>query len=465
MATILFFDDLALDRRDNVLRKVGRAKLIPESVYRDSYVNTHFGYPAVFRNLDGEWRMLYQGRNQGEPNPKLLAESDDGLRWKPYDTSRAIDLPDRRFPHQLFPLEQFGQWHCYVDPLGKPEERIKALVGDNTAQNEPCLLLSADGLHWEIKRGTPWHKSPPDPLTSVFYNEVRGSYVIATRPSGGDRRISLVETRDWAKFSEPELALQADGLDAPLAQTYGMPVFPYEGYFIGLLWLFHCVPEPSRKYLNGHVDCQLSYSINGWHFLRGKRDTFVPNGEPGSPDSGCVYPSSMITLEDGSLRFYASACTREHGNVLPDTGSLVAYSLRRHGFTFLESAAGVGVIGTRPLYWKTGDLALNVQSQGGSVRVQVSEPDTTPLKGFSFDQCQPFTGDDTSWQPIWKDGKSLRQLGDRAIRLEVELYSARLYAITGDFVLRFGRDFKQFVAESVSESRIESSSKRSSGKA
>jgi len=108
MATILFFDDWFLNRRDNVVRKIARPELIKESIYQDPYVNTHWGYPTVFRDeMSGKWRMLYEGWNLGEAHSPLLAESDDGLRWAPRDTTKDIDLPDRKFPHQVLPLDHF----------------------------------------------------------------------------------------------------------------------------------------------------------------------------------------------------------------------------------------------------------------------------------------------------------------------------------------------------------------------
>ena len=454
MTTILFLDDQPLDRMDNVVRKVGRPKLIPESVFIDPDVNTHFGYPTVFQDkASGKWRMLYQGRNPGEPNPKLIAESDDGLRWSPRDTTKEIDLPDRAHPHQVLPLQQHGQWNAYVDDHGDPAERIKAPVGAGTRGVGPVaeVLVSPDGLRWNVKEDSGWHTSPPDPLTSVFRNDVRGSYVITTRPEGGDRRIAVIETKDWKSFSPAELALQADALDAPLTQPYGMAVIPYEGVYIGLLWLFHCISEPPNKYLGGHLDCQLAYSLNGWHFQRGPRDPFIPNGPPGDPDSGTVYPTCMIPKEDGSLWFYASACTMEHGNVpAGDAGSITAYSMRRDGFVYLESTGGRGTIGTRAMYWGGGEAQLNVQAQGGEVRAQVCDQGrmvgqnptrsaTDPLEGYTFDDCEPFSGDDTAWTPTWKNGKTLSQMAGQALRLEVQLDSSRLYAIRGDFVPMLGR--------------------------
>ena len=84
MATLLFFDDHALHRRDNLTRRLGRPALIPESVYVDGEANPAWGYPCVFRDEASEkWRMTYQGFLPEKGSYPLLAESEDGLRWAP----------------------------------------------------------------------------------------------------------------------------------------------------------------------------------------------------------------------------------------------------------------------------------------------------------------------------------------------------------------------------------------------
>jgi hypothetical protein len=456
MTTVLFFDDWLLNRRDNVVRRIGRPALIQESVYRDPHVNTHWGYPMVFKDeASGKWRMNYQGWNLDGPKAPLLAESDDGLRWAPRDTSREIDLPDRQFPHQLLPLDRFGEWSaCYVDPHAVPDERIKGFVvhrGKKTTAKpwgDSYLWVSPDGLHWTLKEGVEWQREAPDPGVGAFWNAIRNSYVITTRPDAGDRRIAVFETRDWNTFTRPELALQADALDSPLTEPYCMPVFPYEGYFIGLLWLYHTAPQVEghspHKFYDGHVDCQLAYSMNGWHFQRGLRDPFIPNGEPGDPDAGCVYPSCLLQKDDGSLWIYASACTREHGYIPPGSGTLVAYRLRRDGFVYLESSGGTGTVGTRALRWGGEEVSLNVQGQGGEVRAQATDAAGVPLKGYTFQNCDPFSGDQTDWVPAWKDGMKLQAQSGKVIRIEVQLQSSRLYAIRGDFVPLIGAQVGRF---------------------
>ena len=449
MRTLLFLDDLYLNRRDNVVRGIGRPKLIRESVFVDPYVNTHWGYPTVFRDEEsGKWRILYQGWNSGCPKAPLLAESDDGLSWAPRDTTKEIDLPDRKFPHQLS-VAPFGEWsNCYVDPYAEAAERIKGLVTPGGG-----VWISPDGIRWKRKESVQWQKESPDPPTSAFWNSVRKSYVLTTRPMGGHRRIAVSETKDWERFTKVELALQADALDTPLAEIYGMPVFPYEGYYIGLLWLYHTAPQVEghspHKFWDGHMDCQLAYSLNGWHFQRGLRDPFIPNGDPTDPDCGCVYPSSIVTKEDGSMWIYASACTHEHGYLHPGSGSLIAYCLRRDGFVYLESSGGAGVIGTRALYWGGGEVEINIQSQGGEAQAQVTDPAGKVLEGYSFADCEMFCDDDTAWKPVWKDGKTLQAQSGKAIRLEVELKSARIFAIRGDFVPLIGGQYGRFNRDGV----------------
>ena len=465
MTTTLLFDDQRLTLRDNVVRKLGRPELIEEAIYKEPHGNSANGYPRVFRNeRKGRWLMIYQvavplGGDETYHEVPVVAESDDGLRWKPLDTTGEVKLAERMLPHQVLEYERLTEWSTvFVDPFAEPAERLKGLrVQFKYGIEKPgktMLLVSPDGVRWRRKEGIEWQNPAPDPAVHVFWNEVRQSYGITTRPDVMDRRIAIMETKDWENFTQPELALQADALDIPLAEVYGMPVLSYEGYYIGLLWLFQPPPRPVPgralyRYEGGHVDCQLAYSLNGWHFQRGLRDPFIPNGAPGEPDSGSVYPSSMIVDGDGSLLIYASACTHEHAHKPPDSGSILAYRLRRDGFVFLESGGGIGVLGTRALYWCRGELELNVQSQGGYARAQITDHEGVPLGGYKFEECETFTGDNTAWKPAWKGGKTLTTLANKTIRVEVELGSARIYAIRGDFVPLSAGDARQFERHGV----------------
>ena len=440
--TILFFDDQRLNLRFNVTRKIGKPVLIQDSKYQDTKANTSWAYPCVFKDeSSGKWRMLYQGCLSNRDRVPLIAESEDGLRWRPIDTRSMIELDVRKLPNQVLWTKGFSEWPaCYIDDFADVSERIKGLVVTHKSKYilGSELWVSPDGLKWTKKEGVKWQNKAPDPGVNVFWNNIRQSYVFTTRPDWTDRRIAIFETKDWKNFSDPELVIQADALDTPLAEPYGMPVFPYEGYYIGLLWIYHTAPQVEEhcphKFYDGHVDCQLAYSLNGLHFQRCLREPFIENGTPEKPDSGCLYPSSFVVKDDGSILIYASVTTKEHGYDDCGTGSIVAYKLRQDGFVFLESTGGKGIIGTRSLFWKGGEVEINIQSQNGYSRVQLTDEDGIPINGYTFEDCLPFTGDDTSWSPMWKNGKMLDEHRSKTLRLEIELKNARIYSIKGDFI-------------------------------
>ncbi|MFZ4696146.1 MAG: hypothetical protein ACOYMV_13570, partial [Verrucomicrobiia bacterium] len=476
MPTLLFFDDRALAIRENAVRRVGRPALIPESIWHDDpSLSPTWGYPGVFfHEADGLWRMAYQanivrGATAYMDFCKLVAESEDGFRWRPRDTTRLFEVPNRRFPHQVADGET--EWcGLYLDKRAPADERVKR-IGTRK------VYASPDGLRW--KAIAEWRGEKVDAPMWAVWNEVFGRHFLYARPNLGDRRIALWQTDDWRKFDGPVLLLQPDSTDEPLTDSYGMPVFPYEGIYVGFLWLYHGMPQlpggSSYRFHGGKVECQLAYSLNGLAWQRGPREPFIPVGEPGSPDSGSVYPSSLV-LQPGSdeMRIYASACTCEHGMTPPGSGSIVAYRLRKDGFVFLESRSGVGRIATKPLLWGGGELALNVQAQGPDasplvrpadtaipalveefqrgdtpvlkvealpflhnrgVRVQVTEPRGQPIPGYGFEDCAIGCGDFTGWQPSWKGGRTLDQLKGRAIQVAVEFNHARLYALRGNFQL------------------------------
>ena len=446
---LLFFDDQYLDRRDNLDRRLGQPVPVPEGTWRDPDLDPSWGYPSVFADREsGLWRCLYQAQLPRSFVPEggrlrhlaLAVESEDGVRWRAPDLTQAVPMEGRVRPHQVLPLAGFGEWGpCFHDAhTDNPAERLKAFVSyrDPGGTSAP-LYVSADGRAWRLRPGRSWHPTGIDPAVSGFWNPVRDSYVIAARPSWGDRRIAVYETRDWRTFSAPEVAMRPDGEDTPAAQVYGMPVFPYAHLFIGFLWIYHTTPVVGgSKFIGGKVDCQLAYSYNGWHFQRCQRAPFLPNAAPGEPGYGCIYPSSLVVTDDHVIRIYSSSSEGEHAQRLSEPergeGCLLLHELRLDGFVYLEPAGGPGSLTTRPLYLRGDRLTINVQAPQGRLRVQVTGPDCRPLDGYTYEDCASFTGDAHAWEPVWSGGRTIGALAGQVIRLEVEMFNGRLYALRGD---------------------------------
>jgi len=437
--TILFFDDEPLYAREHVERRLGTPKVV--GAYHENAGNCAWAYPCVFRLGEHSWRMVYQagvGQKKRGGGVILLADSVDGIHWRPHDTTGEISLNPRMAPHQIFPYAEGMELSSALDdPRGPAGGRYKALtvVGRDGAAS---LWTSPDLIHW-TRTPAVWQPNAPDPPTFAFWNAERRCYVLTTRPEDGDRRICLERTVDWKTFTAPELALQAEAEDPALAQIYGMSVLPYEGYYVGFLWIFHAgdasgVTAPHR-YLGGRVDTDLAYSINGRAWQRCFHRPLFSNGAPGTPDAGCLEVSSVVRLADGTLRCYASCSTREHGQCPPEDGYVVTYDLRRDGFVALEAGSERGLVGTRALYWKGGEAGLNLDAAGGTARVRVVTARNLPVPGYGFDDCAALTEDRTDWTPRWGGGRTLNDLAGRMVRIEVEMQNAKLYALRGNFVL------------------------------
>lgn len=171
MTTLLFFDDNSLAMRDNVVRKVGKPEVIPESIWRDDdRLNLHWAYPGVcFDQEQRLWPMVYQAQivdnfaasRWGMRTCKLVAESEDGLRWRPVDTRKLAKVPKRIFRHQV--ADGGREWSgIFIDKRAPREERTKAL-----AMRE--VWASPDGLCW--KHLSNWR---PDIVDAPMYRQRTG---------------------------------------------------------------------------------------------------------------------------------------------------------------------------------------------------------------------------------------------------------------------------------------------------
>ncbi len=460
MYCLLFFDDWHLHSRTNLERHTGKPRMVPEGTLRDPNADTAWGYPSVIQDPEsGRWRCYYQGEpsETGAYIVPLLAESDDGVHWELPDLTDRVEIADRMAPNQLFGKERFHEWcGIYQDPHAEGTDQwLKALI---TWREGPGLRLisylatSGDGMTWERHEDVRWHPTGNDPGQFAFWNPHRQSYVLSFRPRVADRRIALSETRDWREFTRPELAMQADALDTPSALLYGMPVFPYEQLFVALLWVYHTDPivYPDEKFqgllemfegddtarIMGKIDCHLAYSVNGWNFQRTIREPLIPNGPPGDPSSGCIYPSSMVAVGD-KLRIYSSASKGEHAQYRADPasgqGSILLHELRKDGFIYLEPPGGTGEFTTKWILWHGGEASLNVEVPDGEAMVQAMDQRGEPIEGYSYADCAAFRGESTGWTPAWQDGKTLSALAGRVIKLGVRIANGRVYALRGNY--------------------------------
>lgn len=469
--TWLFWDWWHVEHQDNLELRQGVARWRSEGTYEDPTCDYLGMWPMVWRDEpSGKWRMLYIVT--GFPLSLMAAESDDGMHWHPMDRPDIKPPGGKLSANHLFTVERANGGPIYHDPVatdGRPFKfyciqrggpaaarakldpnsyfhEIVAGEGVKPYMADQVLAASADGLHWELDETARWGEPPwhPDPPVACYWSPHRGKHVMVTRPGWGDRRIAVQTSDDALRWEDLELIMQPDPLDPPQVQLYGMPVIPYEGQYVGLLWMAHFSSSHRLARFNqlwGSIDCQLTYSFDGEHFQRGIREPFVPLNEPGQPGSGVVYPTCMIEHE-GELRIYSAATPDLHHQYAKTQferkgknppSAIILHTLRKDGFTYLESRGNWGSLTTKPLTLLGPGLRLNVAAPYGEVRFQATDLSSRPLKGMTFDECVPVCeADSLDWEICWKE-KSTADLVGQVFRLEMVLRNARVYAVRGAY--------------------------------
>ena len=240
--------------------------------------------------------MFYNGYAKGGFLP-LAAVSEDGINFRPRNTADKY-LSSPTLENQL--MEGIGELaFVYEDKFAPESERLKALAtyGDLNKERIICnpLYVSKDGCKWE-RRPVEWHSKGAEPGAMCFYNDFLKRHCIIARPDPGVRRVSLIETEDFKSFTSPSLVMTPDSLDEPLAEHYGMPVFPYADIFVGFLWIYHPENQKKRKYWEGKVDAQLVYSYNGTNFNRTLREPIFKNDDDDC--AGMIFPSFLREEEN-----------------------------------------------------------------------------------------------------------------------------------------------------------------------
>lgn len=458
MGYIQFFDDWQLISYTNLQRRFGKPKYVPQATLEDDLTEGTWNFPCVaLDKAQGKYIGLYGAAatipdhrslkipkgidRHMKPRTQVLcyAESKDGINWTRPDLKGQVKYDGPVFAkNQVFGLPQGLDGGPVTYDLNDPEpdRRYKYLINFRTegnGHNIRALVVSPDGIKWTIA-----HKFEDqigtDTPTSVFYHPEKDSYIFNVRKYPGDRRIFFFETKDWKKFTEPQLIMHPDSMDPSLVGFYGMPVFRYENLFIGLLWKIYCDPT-TNSLPNGPIDCELVYSYDGNHFNRTNHKTFINRNELGEHGGGCIYTGSMLVDQNNQLRFYSGASKAEHfQNQDLNDAALMLHKLRLDGFAYMATPSGKGHMRTRPLYIHGNDLRVNARSPYGEIRVCILDENAKELPGFGFDDCIPLTGDELFWTPKWKDGKTFGDAkSSKRRQIEIQITTGDIFAIRGDF--------------------------------
>jgi hypothetical protein len=409
-----------------------------------------FSDGVFYDPASSQLKMWYQA---GWFDGTALAVSPDGFRWQrpvlgvvPGTNQVIPDAEDRR-------RDGGSVW---LDHEAKdPAERYKMFlytrygrVGQALQSGNAHILTSPDGVHWDFRA-----KLEPSGAdnTTFFYNPFRRKWVFAIKSENrGMRTRDYWECDDFVRDPKwgprrPFFWLSSDGFDQPdpaigdRPQLYKMDAVAYESLMVGMFQM-HYGPTNGRAAAQGMpktTDLQVGFSRDGFHWDRPNRSAFIAaSRKNGSWDRGYVTAAGGgFVVTNDQLLFYYTAFRGnpkhlggEFWNGMYANASTGLAFLRRDGFASMDAGPRREVLTTRPVLFDGGWLFVNVDAQGGELRVEVLDRSGRVLPQFSYDKCLPISGNFTRRAVMWMGGVSLAQFKGQPVRFRFHGTKVQLYS-------------------------------------
>ena len=382
------------------------------------------------------------------------AFSKDGIHWERPEL-KAEPGTNRIVPHKGTRDSCAVIMDPHTPPGGK---RFKMLLWSRPQGGE--LFVSSDGVNW----GEPVGTGGTGDRSTIFYNPFRRQWVYSLRSGWAARARDYSESPDFlagAAFLDKVNWLRVDNLDLPdkhwlyaqpdqkpdrggdPPQLYNVDAVAYESLMLGAFTV-HLGPDNetcSKARVPKMTEIHLGFSRDGFHWSRpDDRTPFIPASRTaGTWDRAYLHTNAALCLVVGDeLWFYYTGFqgdyagdpdnpTRRGG--LYDNAAMGIARLRRDGFASLDAGPDSGTLTTRPLRFSHGDrLFVNMAAPNGSLRAEITHVDGTPIKGLTFDDCNPLAIDSTCVALTWRNGRDLSALHGQPVRIRFTLTNGSLYA-------------------------------------
>jgi len=408
---------------------------------------------------EGKLRMWYHAQYKGS-YINCLAESTDGVTWdKPnlglveLDGSKDnnVFLGPGDDPAETPPFKGQGQCHnpsVIKRPWEKDPEKRYALLCYGQEYRWARVAFSPDGIHWTFDPGTREKAlfSSSDVL-NFFWDPYRSRYVGTWK--AGNRRgraVGVVYSQDALTWQKPceEPVFVADDLDPDATQVYGMPVFPYQGLYIGMPWIYNARWFKYGGYTDERLyeselgtpctmDVQLAWSWDLINWTRTpERAPFIPRGDKGQFDSEMNYTARAPVQVGDELYFYYGGFNAPH-NAQEIKAAIGLAVLRLDGFCSMHAGETEGSLITRREPFRVPRVTINATTgPGGYVTAELLDVNDRVIPGFSRDDCTPFTGDSVRHGLSWKTETLPEELLAPDKKIRFILKNADLYSYLPD---------------------------------
>lgn len=294
------------------------------------------------------------------------------------------------------------------------------------------VAYSPDGIHFTPVKDNPVIKEyNSDTGQSVIWDQNIGSYAAYVRiRSDIWRSIGITRSKDFEHWTQPRLIYVPTAQDvARNRHFYGLAVTPYEGQYIGLVWIFPDT-EDSK---NPNVDTPVT-----WMELTSSRDgenwdnadfgkQFIPLGPKGAFDHRQIRPASSLVVMDDKIVFLYSGSPDPH--VASHKWDIGLATLRKDGFVSLDAGEHEGRLVTRPMKFASGILHINAAtSTGGYVKAELLDLTGNVISGYPAKDCVSFKGNSIDATLTWKKNGILPASGSKGLMVRFLIKNAKLYS-------------------------------------
>lgn len=278
-----------------------------------------------------------------------------------------------------------------------------------------------------------------------FYDPYQDRYVSTFKTANRRHRaVGIAVSKDgleWHKPVELGPVFGADELDPDPTQVYGMPVFPYQGWYIGLPWLYHArwmkwgvYDTPKKMYeAQEGTPCTIdthfawSWDLVSWNRTP-ERKPFIPLGKPGSWDCEMVASARNPVVVGDNLYFYYGGYSTVHDTLEAKCGVGLAI-LRVDGFCSMKAGREEGWLISRREVFSTPRVTINALTRpGGYVAAELVDRWNNVIPGFSREDCVPFEGDSVGHELQWRKKKFPPKWLEPDKKIRFFLKNAELYS-------------------------------------
>lgn len=463
----LLIDDYLIGASENVFRKVNQperflkgpvVKGLEDARNADgsSSEGSNFNFDVtVWYDTEGKsFKMTHSGWYPGNPYTPVLRESADGVIWGSvksildrvgFDDKENTRNPGRRFKSLTqiyregdtsirvgevwFSPDGEANWVAHAsNPIFEPEDFPGCTFDGTVPYYDPILAMYGTFMHVHDH--------------SYTYTDVNG----VLHRNVHVRQVWHAASRDFRNWSEPKPFFSPDSGDEGVTQFYGMTPFQKRGdHFIAMLRVLRDdlrvegVPDVVYTDLDGNGEKEkcdvygmgytvLSWTRDGvhWHRDRYTDRFFEPDPNPDSWDHAHAWAGSCVPVGDEVYVYYGGY---KYGHKIYTDRQIGIAKIKRDRYVAWEAGGVTGTLRTPLVTLGSEEMTLNVDAEGGEVKVQILHEDGSPIPGFTLDDCQPITADSLG-APVEFVEHLLRELARSPVYLEFSLRNARLFAFT-----------------------------------